>query len=340
MSQDLPELLERHRRWWHCEPVDRPLIGELRQGSFFLQPFLDLGVSEGMLALEDVPDPEAFIEPYYEKTFNGDARDGDMFWVAKPPRTLPWMEAIVGCGVYVSASSKATTAIAPDVLPDLDRIDLESNGWLRLMTAFTDCLARHFGDRYPVGQTLMRGPSDMMAALLGQQFYIELYDNPAPLKKLAQQCTDIWIKVLQIQNQHIPLYHGGYMSGLNGIWAPGTAAIYQEDAAGFISEAMYREVFLECDVKIAAAFDYTLLHLHSASLQILNAVLEIPQLASVNVVVDPLGPKLTAMLPQLQGIQAAGKSLHLHGPLSPEDIELARSNLSPNGLAIWLVFDK
>ncbi len=332
-----PKLHELHRRFWQLGHADRLLIGESREGVFFLQPFLDLGVKTGPLPLEDMPEPEAFVETYYRKMLRGNPQDGDLYWVAKPPRAVPWMEAIVGCGVFVSGTSLAMTAVTPDVVPDLADLDLGANGWLSLMTAFTQNLAAHFGDRYPVGQTLMRGPSDMLAALLGLSFYTELYDNPARLKVLAHQCTDIWIRVLQAQYRQIPAYQGGYVSGMMGLWAPGPVSVFQEDAAGFISERMYREVFWECDHAITNAFPFSLLHLHSASLQILTPVLELPSLTAVNVVVDPLGPALPALLSDLRRIQSAGKALHLHGDLSAEGIRLVRSSLSADGLCLSLV---
>ena len=177
----------------------------------------------------------------------------------------------------------------------------------------------------------------MLAALLGLDFYTGLSDDPAPLKELARGCTSIWIRVLHEQYRHIPRYRGGFVSGLMGLWAPEPVAVYQEDAAGFISERMYRDVFWECDQAIANAFPYSLLHLHSASLHILPPVLEIPGLTAVNVVVDPTGPPLAALLPRLRQVQEAGKGLHLHGDLSAGDLRLVLSTLSPDGLCISLV---
>jgi hypothetical protein len=333
----LMNLLERHRRYWRSEPVDRPLFGVCREGAFFLQPFLELGVSDGPLTYPAVPEPQSFIPIDYEKNLAGGPFDGDLFWVAKPPRAIPWMEAILGCEVNVSSGSKAITARPPAQLPDLAAIDLDTNPWLNLMNGFTTALAAYFGQRCPVGQTLMRGPSDMMAALLGQDFYTGLIDHAEKMKMLAQQCTEIWIRVLQSQYQNIPRYQGGYVSGTSGLWAPGKLAFYQEDAGGTISTAMYRRFFFECDAAIAAAFDYSLLHLHSASLHILGAVLEIPKLNAVNVVVDPSGPTVDALIADLRRIQKAGKALHLHGDLSEQEIEHVKENLSPDGLCIWIV---
>jgi len=331
------DLLERHRSFWRCEPADRPLVGVCREGTFFLQPFIELGVSDGPLTCQAVPVPHAFIQTYDEKKLASDPLDGDLFWAAKPPRAIPWMEAILGCEVNVSSSSKTMTARPPAQLPDLAAIDLDTNPWLNLMNDFTITLAGYFGQRCPVGQTLMRGPSDMLAALLGQDFYTGLIDHADKMKILAQQCTEIWIRVLQSQYQYIPRYQGGYVSGTSGLWAPGKLAVYQEDAGGTISAAMYRKFFFECDAAIATAFDYSLIHLHSASLHILGAVLEIPKLNAVNVVVDPSGPTLEALIPDLRRIQKAGKALHLHGDLSEQEIELVKENLSPDGLCIWIV---
>jgi len=332
--------LERHRRFWTGEPVDQPLQGVSREGAFFLQPFVALGVPDGDLRVADVPAPPLFRAAYYEPTLAGDPTDGDLLWVAKPPRALPWMEAIIGCCVEVAHCAQAMSALAPGVLPDLDRFDAEANAWLGLMTAFTRELAEWYGLRVPIGQTLMRGPSDMLAAFLGQGFYTEMIDHPDRIKRLARQCTQIWIQVLKSQYQHIPRYRGGYVSGIMGIWAPGPVAVYQEDAAGFISRQMYQEFFWEGDAAIAAAFEYSLLHLHSAALQHLELVLAIPQLTAVNVVVDPRGPALPDLIPDLQRIQRAGKALHLHGDLSEADLQLARSRLAPAGLCLWVVREK
>ncbi|MFI5358408.1 MAG: hypothetical protein ACHQ4G_13840, partial [Opitutales bacterium] len=72
-----------HRRFWRLGRADRLLISESREGVFFLQPFLDLGVKSGPLGLADVPEPEAFIEPYYVRTLRDDPLDGDLYWVLK-----------------------------------------------------------------------------------------------------------------------------------------------------------------------------------------------------------------------------------------------------------------
>ncbi len=331
------DLHERHRRFWRREQAGQVLVGESREGSFFLKPFLDLGIRDGLLRLGDVPTPEAFVPSYFEPTLRGDARDGDLYWVPKPPRALPWMEAIAGCSVHVSANSLSMKAVAPEAVGDLAGLDLGANGWLGLMTAFTRNLAFHFGERFPIGQTLMRGPSDMLAALLGPDFYTGLLDDPASLRAMAGHCASIWIRVLEAQYRHIPPFHGGVVSGMMGLWAPGPIAVFQEDAAGYISERMYREVFQECDRDIAAAFPYSLLHLHSAALHILEAVLEIAPLTAVNVVIDPIGPPLPDLLPRLRRVQEAGKALHLHGDLSAGDVRSIVAALSPDGLCLSLV---
>jgi hypothetical protein len=330
------DLVERHRRFWKCEPVDRPLVGTSREGVFFLKPFLELGLKDGPLKIQNTPSPNSFL-PYYEQSLAGEPLDGDLFWTAKPPRAIPWMEAIVGCEVNVVTQSNCMTAISPGNLPELNEIDVRTNPWAQLMSTFTETLCDHFRANVPVGQTLMRGPADMLAALLGQEFYTILLDDPDTLIQLAKQCTRIWIEALTAQYELIPRFRSGYVAGIMGLWAPGRVAVYQEDVAGQISSGMYRQFFFECDKEIAAAFDYSLIHLHSASLHMLPAVLEISNLSAVNVVMDFMGPKIESLLPALHSIQQAGKALHVQGFFTKDDIATIQDNLSPNGLCIWVI---
>lgn len=330
------DLIERHRRFWKCEPVDKPLIGESREGKFFLQPFVDLGLKDGPLLIQDIPSPSAFL-PYYQQSLAGEPLDGDIFWTAKPPRAIPWMEAIIGCKVKATLQSNCMTASTPDHQTDLAVINVLNNPWARLMSEFTDILRNQFGRETPIGQTLMRGPSDMLAALLGQHFFTLLLDDPKTLHQLAKQCTRIWIDTLTAQFELTPRFHSGYVAGIMGLWTPGRVAVYQEDAVGQISTAMYKEFFLECDAEIANAFEYSLIHLHSSALQMLPAVLGIVNLSAVNVVVDTIGPTLETLLPVFHSIQEAGKALHVHGDFSQNDIATLQKELSPNGLCIWIV---
>ena len=102
-------------------------------------------------------------------------------------------------------------------------VPLSSNSWYLKLLELTDALVRHAHGRYPVTQTLMRGPADLAVALRGhERFCLDLYDQPEPAGQLAQRCTDIWIQVAQAHLARIPAFHGGYTPPRLEVWAPGS----------------------------------------------------------------------------------------------------------------------
>lgn len=183
----------------------------------------------------------------------------------------------------------------------------------------------------------MRGPSDIMQAMLGsERFLLNLIDSPASMKVMVQWITELWIDVLRMQIRHMPPFRGEYVAGSFGVWAPGTVASFQEDACGLLSANTYREFFKPCDGTIAKAFDYALIHLHSARLQMLDEILQIHELNAINIALDPLGPELAELLPVFRRIQAHGKTLHLLGFVSTEEIEML-TNMLHSGLFISVI---
>jgi hypothetical protein len=335
------DLLERHRRYWTGEPLDRPLIGHYREGEFVLAPLIEAGVPEGIITPEEISEPEVFVTLYrhYRHIVETKNLQADLIYALKPPLAIPWMEAIMGCPISVSLEAQAMTA--RQAFPSSEEVDVSmlstNEVWLGILSGFIDAFVTKFGNAVPYGQTLMRGPSDVLLALLGsERFLIGLIDNQQSMKEMANRITDLWIDVLRMQIDHMPSYKGGYIAGSYGVWAPGTVASFQEDACGLLSADMYREYFRACDSTIAAAFDYSLMHLHSAQLQMLDDVLLIRELNTINVAIDPLGPKLEDLLPTFRRIQQNGKALHLLGIFSPDEVEYLTDNLS-NRLFIAIV---
>ena len=78
------------------------------------------------------------------------------------------------------------------------------------------------------------------------------------------------------------------------------------------------------------------MHVHSGQLQMLTAMLEIPELSAIQVAIDP--PPYAApagtLLPRFKEIQAAGKSLLVTGPMRQAELDEALRELSPVGLAL------
>jgi hypothetical protein len=109
---------------------------------------------------------------------------------------------------------------------------------------------------------------------------------------------------------------------------------YEEDATILFSPKLYREFFQGCDRRIAASFDYALIHTHSATHKLINDLLSINELPAIQVILDPTGPTIKEMVPLLQKIQAAGKALLITHELTDDHLNTLLGELSPRGLAV------
>jgi hypothetical protein len=79
-----------------------------------------------------------------------------------------------------------------------DRVARQSqdtqNPWIEKFRRGTSLLAQRASDRYPVIQTLLRGPIDMMASAVGhQQMSTAFFDFPSEAAALLDLCTDLFI---------------------------------------------------------------------------------------------------------------------------------------------------
>lgn len=117
-----------------------------------------------------------------------------------------------------------------------------------------------------------------------------------------------------------------------GLWAPGTTATFNVDAANILSPQLYREFFLPCDRHIAEAFDYPVIHTHSAAAQHIGSWLSIENL-TIQIVDDPVSRfSWEELLTKCRQVQERGRPLILL--LLEEHVDEALEELSPRGLQI------
>jgi hypothetical protein len=214
------------------------------------------------------------------------------------------------------------------------------NAWLQKSL---DCLRTatdHAQGRYPVSVGHLRGPTDILFAALGAQpFLLACCDDPDQVRHLAALATRAWRVAACTQQAVIPTYHGGYVLRWFGLWAPGPAAWLQDDASGMLSPDFYRDLFLAA-IGQALVFPYSVMHLHSTSLHIVDLLLDAPGLRAININMDPAGVSLDRAMPVLQRIQQHGKGLILSRDLyqnfTLDEFDDIVDVLSPRGLCVWL----
>jgi hypothetical protein len=285
----------------------------------------------------DLLDVDAFM-PDYERMYETSVTLGqDGFWVAEPFTGIPWMEAILGCEVLAGSES----FISHPWMKSLDEVDAiafdANNPWLKKYLEFTQKLVERSQGRFPVGMPIMRGPADMVGAIMGQtEMVMALYDEPERMKEFFLRVTDVFLRVIAAQNALIPGFRGGSALGFYHVYCPGKSIWYQEDLSAIMSPELYREFLSEPERRICAGHDYTAIHLHPASFFLLDELIAKEDLKAIEVNKDIGGPSVAEMLPHLAKILEK-KCLILWGDLNADDIALLQKNFSPRGLFLNVI---
>ena len=116
------------------------------------------------------------------------------------------------------------------------------------------------------------------AAVPTELLYPGFIDHAEAIRRLLEVCADIFINIAQRWLILTPRYYGGYaVRHTLGLWAPGMAVLFQADAMRNLSAQMYRDFLLDIDQRIAAQFEYPIIHTHSCSAHILPVLAAAPQ---------------------------------------------------------------
>jgi hypothetical protein len=83
---------------------------------------------------------------------------------------------------------------------------------------------------------------------------------------------------------------------------------------------------------LARQFECSFIHLHSTSMFLLDAFLDIEEIRCLEVNNDALGPPLAAMIRHFRKIQQAGRPLLIRGAFTPDELKLVVDSLEPRGL--------
>src|SRR5208337_3040813 len=127
----------------------------------------------------------------------------------------------LGCHVFGSESALLTEPCL-DTLERLQGIRLKPDDpWLSKYLEFTRNLAALSAGRFPVGQPIMRGPSDVVGALVGQASMILLMtDYPKQMQVVFRNVAETFREVIRLQQREIPSFHGGASIGFYHVWTP------------------------------------------------------------------------------------------------------------------------
>jgi hypothetical protein len=340
LALEIEEYKKRHLAFWELTEVDRPLLG------FAIGAGLDAWsywqdnkaaralLNRGKIVPTDI-NPSDFVEDQLKYLKRCEQIEDDTYRTAIPLASIPWMEAILGCPVLsTEAGFRSEELLESPGSLQLTPFD-PANPWIEKYLEFIEIYTQAFGTRYPVSQSVLRGPSDLACALLGaENATLAMALEPDAMHRLLEYVTTQLEEFLRLQLKHLLGFHDGYVIGQYDIWAPEPAIRIQEDFTVLYSPKFYSEFLKPMDVRLAGISPYTLIHLHASSLFLIDQFLEVSQIRTFQVTKDLGGTQLSDMMPALLKIQGAGKPLIVKGQFDDADLELMKRHLSLRGLCI------
>jgi hypothetical protein len=340
MTLEIKEYKKRHLAFWELLEVDRPLLGfAIGAGSDSWSYWQDNKAARALLNRGKIEPtdiyPANFVEDQLKYLKMCEQIEDDIYRTAIPLASIPWMEAILGCPVLSTEASFRSEEIleSPEDL-QLTPFD-PGNPWVEKYLEFIEVYRQAYGTRYPVAQSVLRGPSDLACALLGaEEATLAMALEPEAMRRLLEYVTAQLEEFLQLQLKHVPEFHNGYVVGQYDIWAPEPGIRLQEDFTVLYSPKFYDEFVKPLDKRLAGISPYTLIHLHASSLFLIDQFLEVSQIRAFQVTKDLGGTKLSDMMPALLKIQQAGKPLIVKGEFDDADLKIMKGDLSPRGLCI------
>jgi hypothetical protein len=302
-------LIDKHCAFWKNEAG----VVLLSQLDFSREPFRKRIYNENIKGpfTSDILDIDWLVQAYVNAFQGRPVINGDVFEFVQFAFVVPWMEGIIGCRLYSLGKGASMVAHPPDI--DLAKLsqhlkdvlnDLDNNVWFNKLGDGIEMVVKALHGKYPVSQTLLRGPGDMLGALVGYEKLVTLMLGPSNkdyLHELLELCSSIWIETANMHHRRAGKFAGGYCDAF-GIWAPGKTARSQEDFASLISPDMYTGFLVPHDIRIANAFEYSSIHMHSgyvASVYDWRSIAEKSTIKALQVSLDPMGPGIDELMKTL-----------------------------------------
>jgi len=324
---EIEKIIERYKAFWAVDILDRPPI----RVRFTVDSNVD---DEWSRAVSTPREHFAYWERYAQA--RACLEDDEV-----PAATLDlgpaFMSAVMGANISFSNGTSWCTHIVSDLS---DTRALKELRFDKTNPVIADYLERaiYFSaqahGKLAVGIAMLTGGSDILGGLRGiTEAYTDMREDSGGFSALLEICANAWITVQKLQFETVPSLFGGYCDNY-GIWTPGKSAYFANDLSSCVSSAMYRDMMLEQDSRIAASLECPWIHTHSAQARLIPDFLEIPGLRGLQIVNDGIaGPGFDEVFPFAKMTQERGKCLLLR-KYSMEELMPFLPELSPKGLLI------
>jgi hypothetical protein len=336
-----PAKIQQYQAFWNRQPADRPLVGFSFVGWYPLEYFSACrSWKVNDYITPDMLKPDEWLDDYEALLREGEEAEDDILRGACPIQVaFPcFIPAILGCRIRVlpdnvlGEEQKLTWEQALE-----KRLDGE-NPWFTKYVDFAEALVRRADGRYPVSHGVELGPTDLHALLRGHnESIMDLMDQPEKSAHLLMHLGHVFVEFFQQSWKRLPLYHGGYFDAQYQLWAPGPIVRMQEDATAVFSPALYRKLVQPVDRMIASQFACNFIHLHSTSMFMLDAFLEIEELRCFEINIESFNIPVKGMIDYFKMVQDADRPLLIRGSLTEDDLRLVLDCLDPRGLYLHIM---
>ncbi len=336
-----PAKIERYKAFWNRDEVDRPLVGFSFVGWHPLEYFsackpwkVNDHITPEMLK------PDEWLDDYEELLREGEDIDDDMLRGACPIQVaFPcFLAAILGCKIRVLPDNVIGEEQKLPWKEALQKRPDHGDPWFQKYIEFALALVERADGRYPVGHGVELGPTDLHALLRGHnESIIDLVDDPDEAAELLMNLGHVFTDFFHETWKHLPLYHDGYFDAQYQLWAPGPIIRMQEDATAVFSPGLYRKLVQPVDRMIARQFAYNFIHLHSTSMFMLDAFLEIDELRCFEINIEPFNIPVSGMVKYFKMVQDADRPLLIRGSLDRDEALLLMDSLDPRGLYLHIM---
>ena len=302
-NAQLSESIERFRKsFWGKKKADRPPVGIYQEGIFLPINFLRRPSPGPTVSPEDVSGDLVMSEYEYSFAHRAVSCD-DYLCFSAAWRGIPWLEACCGCPVRYAEGSLAPQHFVQSV-EDLVELPVPAaNGWFERLLDETKRLQAQAPPDCYISPSILRGPSDVLAAMRGmERFFLDLCEHPRTLALAAARVNRLLMSALDSHFAIVQPKSGGF-AHIFGYWAPGRTVVIQEDAMGLCSPAMYRDIFMPGNAELVDHLGkHVMFHMHSTGCNHYRQVLSIPGIAGLEVAMESIGPSLSDLVPVFREI--------------------------------------
>lgn len=339
----IEEKIAHHLDFWEGREQKYPLTS-IRMGEiFFSREFkaLERLVQKGTALTADMLDVDALL-PDYERMFQElEQVSMDGMFSADPCTGIPWMEAIFGCPVEATGVSFVSHPVY-SALSEIDGLDYSrQNPWYQKYLEFCVKLTRLADGRFPVGQPILRGVTDVVGSLIGQQnMVLGFFEDEDIMRAAFDTVVRAQRDLIEDHYRVTEPFHGGHNFGFYHVWAPGKVMWFQEDLAALLSPSHFDDYLRKTYNDYIRGYDYSLVHLHPTAFFHLDGICSVEDLTAVQITCDAGGPTMEELIPYCLKVLESGKRLLLGlSRLTKDDIDVVKRRLPRCGVALTILAD-